>query len=197
MKTVAVVGLGCVGSRTAARLKGKTNLLLIDFDSVRVENLGCQNYTAKDNGRKKAVATSEKTGGKAIVKRLTGKNAAGILENAGVIADCTDNWTARKTIDDYCAKTGKKWIYAGALRTQAMVATIGKAGNFAKWAGKKPEREVSCHVAGISVKACKWAAETQAAEVKRLLAGRKPSLEGKIAFYDAATGEKTLLKKAG
>ncbi len=191
MKTVAIVGLGCVGSRTAAEMKGKAKLLLIDFDSVRVENLGCQKYDAKDNGRKKAVATAEKTGGKAITKKLTGKNAFEILKDANIIADCTDDWNARKTIDDYCSKAKKPWVYSGALRTHAMVSTILKAGNFSKWAPKT--KRVSCHEIGISTKACDWAAKTQVSETMLLLKGRKPKLEGKIEFYDAKDGQKTLV----
>jgi len=193
MKAVAIVGLGCVGSRTARLLKGKARLLLIDFDDVRIENLGCQLYSSKDFKEKKAIATAKKTKGIAIVKKLTAKNAAATLGKASVIVDCTDDWQARKTIDDYCKKAGKPWIYAGALRSQAMVSTITNPGNFAKWAKKTPR--VSCHVVGISTKACEWAAKTQSGEVRALLKGRELQLDGKIAFYDAETKEKAVIHR--
>ena len=182
-----------VGSRTAKFLKGKAKLLLIDPDKVGIENIGCQLYKSKDNGKSKVFATSTKTGGIPLNKKLTAKNANTLLKEASVIADCTDNWTARKTIDDYCAKTGKKWVYAGAIRTYAMVSTISKPGSFTKWGGRKTKSE-SCHIVGISTKACGWAAKTQAREVEALLKGRKPKLEGKIEFYDVKTKEKELIE---
>ena len=196
IKTIAIIGLGCVGSRTAAKLsrkfKGKAKLLLVDFDSVTIENLGCQLYDSKDYNAKKAVATALKTGGKAVIKKITSKNAFALLKNADVIADCTDDWQARKTIDDFCAHARKPWVYSGALGTQAMVGTITLPGFFAKWAKKTPR--VSCHEFGISTKACEWAAKTQEKEVARLIEGKKPKLSQKIAFCDIKTNEKTIVE---
>ena len=57
MKTIAIIGVGALGTRTASLLaKEKYNLLLFDGDMVEEKNLQRQKlFTRKDIGKSKAL----------------------------------------------------------------------------------------------------------------------------------------------
>ena len=59
--SITVIGCGAVGRQAALQLAalGASHLLLVDFDTVEVENLAPQGFLAADVGRPKVSAVAE------------------------------------------------------------------------------------------------------------------------------------------
>ncbi len=104
MASVAVCGLGGLGSQTAVMLarSGVGHLKLIDFDTVEPSNLNRQNYFIKHLGMYKADALCEeikeinpyiKTEG--IVQKITENNAADLLRGYNIICEAFDDPSAK------------------------------------------------------------------------------------------------------
>jgi len=136
-KTVAIVGLGALGSVAAELLSrsGIGTLILLDRDTVEESNLQRQLlYTESDLGRSKAIAAVERLkvinsaiGLQAHPLHLSANNIE-LLKHADLVLDCTDNLTTRFLINDYCKKNKKIWIYAAAIKTAGYVMPIFSEG---------------------------------------------------------------------
>lgn len=98
--TVAVCGLGGLGSSTAVALirAGIGSLILIDFDRVDISNLHRQQYEAAQIGMNKTDALRDNlleiapyAALETHAVRITHENAAGLLENADIICEAFDH----------------------------------------------------------------------------------------------------------
>ena len=98
--TVAVCGLGGLGSNIAISLAraGIGKLILFDFDRVDITNLHRQQYKANQIGKYKTEALSENlkeiapyTGIESHTVRSTEDNAAELLNDADIICEAFDN----------------------------------------------------------------------------------------------------------
>ncbi|KAJ8320602.1 hypothetical protein KUTeg_002189, partial [Tegillarca granosa] len=103
--TVAVVGVGGVGSVTAEMLTrcGVGKLILFDYDKVEIANMNRLFYQPHQAGMSK-VEAAEKT-----------LNHGGLKDNGPVdlVLSCVDNFEARMTINTACNELGQKWIESG------------------------------------------------------------------------------------
>src|SRR3989344_2945940 len=96
-KTVAIVGLGALGTNVSSLLaRSGINLKLIDFDKIDLTNLQRQSlYTEKNvkeiNSEISITSFNEK---------LNDSNLH--LLDSNLVIDCTDNLTTRFLINDYC-----------------------------------------------------------------------------------------------
>lgn len=141
-KRIIVVGCGGVGSVLSELLVrgGFLNLVLVDNDIIDETNLQRQIFFEADIGKTKSKALKDylriiNTNSRieCIVDIVDYKYSDDIFRNADLILDCTDNFAARKLINDYCEKNGKDWIYNGAVKTEIMSATFfGKNKSFSK-----------------------------------------------------------------
>lgn len=131
-KTVAIVGLGGLGSPAAEMLaRIGINLILIDKDKVELSNLPRQFlFGEKEVGQRKALAAEKKLqeiNSKIKIKALAlelNKNNINILKNADLVLDCTDNLKTRFVINEFCYKEKIPWVYASAIRNQGYVMSI-------------------------------------------------------------------------
>ena len=98
--TVAVCGLGGLGSNIAVSLAraGIGKLLLFDFERVDITNLHRQQYKANQIGRYKTDALAENlseiapyTEIKAVTAKLTETNLADFLKGADIVCEAFDN----------------------------------------------------------------------------------------------------------
>ena len=98
--TVAVCGLGGLGSNIAISLAraGIGKLILFDFDRVDITTLHRQQYKANQIGKYKTEALSENlkeiapyTGIESHTVRITEDNAAELLNDADIICEAFDN----------------------------------------------------------------------------------------------------------
>lgn len=116
--SVAIVGLGVLGTRVLKLLPQDLHIILIDHDIVVEKNLHRQ-YPAEYLGYRKAFAAQEAfhRDSEAIHKHLD-LTTVGLLAEAELVVDCTDNMLTRRVINDYCTREGIPWVH-GALSDRA------------------------------------------------------------------------------
>jgi adenylyltransferase/sulfurtransferase len=119
-KTIAIVGVGGLGSTTAnllARMNPK-KLILIDFDKVEDINLERQTlYDKKDIGKSKAVCAKEKLAQFCNIEIRNEKLSKDNInfQDIDLLIDCTDNVDARLVINEYCKKNKIPWVFSAAI----------------------------------------------------------------------------------
>jgi adenylyltransferase/sulfurtransferase len=133
---VTLIGVGATGSVLANHLvrAGVGHLRLVDRDFVELNNLQRQLIYDEEDAAQvlpKAVAIARKlrriNSTTAIEEQVADVNAfniAGLIADADVVLDGTDNFATRYLINDACVKTGKPWVYTGVLATYGMSMTI-------------------------------------------------------------------------
>lgn len=133
---VTIIGVGATGSVLANHLvrAGVGHLRLVDRDYVELNNLQRQLlYDEDDVGGMlpKAVAAAAKLRRvnssiaiEDVVADAGPANIEGLLADADVVLDGTDNFAARYLINDACVKLGKPWVYCGVIASYGMTHTI-------------------------------------------------------------------------
>lgn len=131
--TVAIIGLGALGTNSAELLTrtGVENLILIDEDIIEDSNLQRQTLFDEDDiGKSKVEVAKDKlekinSRVKIIVHNtlLTTKNKE-LLKESDLVLDCTDNLETRFVINKYCKENEKIWIYSSAVKTSGYVMAI-------------------------------------------------------------------------
>ncbi len=133
---VVLVGCGADGSIIADRLvrAGVGRLTIIDRDFVELNNLQRQVlFDEADVAARlpKAVAAERKLARvnstitiRGLVADLNPENAEGLLGNADLVMDGTDNFATRYLINDVCIKHNIPWIYCGVVASYGMTMTI-------------------------------------------------------------------------
>jgi molybdopterin/thiamine biosynthesis adenylyltransferase len=170
---IAIVGLGTLGVRVAKQLPAGTPLLLIDYDTVEEENLGTQ-YPAEALGLPKVEACRRLYHHDAsIIHKHIDVTTIGVLAEAELVIDCTDNMLARYLINDYCAREGIPWIHSAMSDTAGTVAAFVPGGPcfacvYPKGTGETCTRDfargIADHTAQVAVQ--------EAEHVQRTLATR-------------------------
>jgi molybdopterin/thiamine biosynthesis adenylyltransferase len=133
---VTVIGVGATGSVLANHLAraGVGHLRMVDRDFVELNNLQRQLVYDEDDVAQvlpKAVAMARKLRRinsaitiEDVVADVNATNIAGLIADADVVLDGTDNFATRYLINDACVKSGKPWVYSGVLATYGMSMTI-------------------------------------------------------------------------
>ena len=129
-KTVAIVGLGALGSNASNLLtRAGVNLILIDNDKVELSNLQRQTiFTEQDLNKNKAEAARDylsKVNSDIKIKAYNvklNKNNINLLES-DLVLDCTDNLETRFLINEYCYNK-IPWIHAAAIQDKGLVFNV-------------------------------------------------------------------------
>jgi molybdopterin-synthase adenylyltransferase len=133
---VTIIGLGATGSVLANHLTraGVGFLRLIDRDFIELNNLQRQLLYDEDDIAAllpKAVAAARKLRRinssitiEEIVTEVTPANIAGLISDADLVMDGTDNFATRYLMNDACVKLGKPWVYCGVIAAYGMTMTI-------------------------------------------------------------------------
>jgi len=133
--TVAVVGLGALGSNSAELLAraGIGKLLLIDRDIVELSNLQRQSlFDENDVGKAKAASAKDHLGKinsniniDFFIDDLNFENIGKILsKNIGLILDCTDNLETRFLVNDFSVKNKIPFIYSSSVGSKGYVFNV-------------------------------------------------------------------------
>lgn len=190
--TVAVVGLGALGSVAAELLTraGIGTLLLCDGDIVELDNLQRQSlYTEADVGMQKVTAAARHLGtinsGTTIAahaKHVT-PTTAGVLADAHLILDCTDNLQARFLCNEFAMRENIPFIYCGAVETRGMLYVVDPESDracfnciFASLRSME-----NCEDAGVLNVTTHTAASLQVTEALKVLLGQQ-YLAGVLSF---------------
>jgi adenylyltransferase/sulfurtransferase len=185
---VTVIGVGATGSVLANHLAraGVGFLRLIDRDFIELNNLQRQMlYDEEDIAEllPKAVAAARKLRRinssitiEEIAGEVTPANIAGLVSDADVVMDGTDNFATRFLINDVCVKLGKPWVYCGVIAAYGMTMTIQPhrspclrcvLGNL-----PAPGTVPTCDIAGVIGPIVTLMGSIAAAEAIKLIVGR-------------------------
>ena len=125
---IGVGGLGCPASQYLAA-SGVGHIALIDPDKIELSNLQRQIlYCQEDIGEHKVLVAATRLAQinptiriTPVVADITQSNLTDTLHAADVVLDCTDNHTARLTINRLCLETQTKLVSAAAMGTQGQL----------------------------------------------------------------------------
>jgi molybdopterin-synthase adenylyltransferase len=194
---VLVVGVGGLGCPLVVYLAntGIRNIGLIDNDKVDLSNLNRQIiFNSSDVGKFKVVQAkkilkkiNKKIKVSANKNRLIKKNIEQILKNYDIICDCSDNFTTRYLLNDYCLKNKKILISAAISKFEAHIFNF----NFKKkipcyrcFMPEMPDFENRCDAEGILPPVAGIAGTLQANEVIKSILDMKSELVGKMIIFN-------------
>jgi sulfur-carrier protein adenylyltransferase/sulfurtransferase len=131
---VLVVGAGGLGCPVLLYLSaaGVGKIGIMDVDVVDITNLQRQVlYKVEDIGNPKATTAANRLSKmndmieyEAVRQNLKPENAESFIKNYDIIVDCTDNFTARYLINDYCVKLQKPFVYGAIHQFEGQVSVF-------------------------------------------------------------------------
>ena len=182
---VVVIGCGALGTVISEGLAraGVGRLILCDRDLVEPSNLQRQTlFTDADaaESRPKAVAAAERlrlvNGDIAIEPRpidVDASNVVGLVDEATLLLDGTDNASTRYLLNDACIQADKPWIYGAAVATEGRVMPVLPGnGPCLRCIFRDPPPAgvlATCDTAGVLAPAAGVVANLQVATALRLL----------------------------
>lgn len=157
---VCIVGCGGLGNPVSLYLAaaGVGHITLIDDDDVELSNLQRQiSFSETDIGKNKALQSQTKLQhlNSAISveikrERLTTENAARLLCNSNLVLDCSDNFSTRYAINDYCKSANIAWIYASIFQFSGQCAVFEPNETCYRCLFPTPtEQAIDCNTAGV------------------------------------------------
>jgi sulfur-carrier protein adenylyltransferase/sulfurtransferase len=131
---VLVVGAGGLGCPVLLYLSaaGVGKIGIMDADVVDMTNLQRQVlYKVEDIGNPKATTAASRLSKmndmieyEAVRQNLRPENAESFIKNYDIVVDCTDNFTARYLINDYCVKLEKPFVYGAIHQFEGQVSVF-------------------------------------------------------------------------
>ena len=131
---VLVVGAGGLGCPVLLYLSaaGVGKIGIMDADVVDMTNLQRQVlYKVEDIGNPKATTAANRLAQmndiidyEAVKQNLKPENAEVFIRNYDIIVDCTDNFTARYLINDYCVKLQRPFVYGAIHQFEGQVSVF-------------------------------------------------------------------------
>jgi adenylyltransferase/sulfurtransferase len=133
--TALLIGVGGIGCAAASYLasSGVGHLVLCDFDSVDLTNLGRQTlYGPDDIGAPKAQRAARRLAQinpdveiSAVTERLSGTALVDAVAGANIVLDGSDNFATRFAVNDACVETGTCLVSGAAIRLEGQLAVFG------------------------------------------------------------------------
>lgn len=197
---VAVIGAGGLGNIVTAYLAGAGvgELGVFDFGPVELSNLHRQFIygTGDVGGLKTELAArrlAEINPGVKVNARegmLTPENMKSSISGYDLVADCTDNFTARAAINRACLELGKTYAHAAVYQLEGQLAVFSP-GRGACLGCLSPDLEEAepqaCAEAGVLGPAAGAVASMQALEVLKLILGFE-TLKDRFVMLDLRLG---------
>jgi len=203
-----VVGAGGLGSPVALYLgsAGIGRLTLVDDDVVDLTNLQRQvahthgriGQCKVDSAREAVLAIAPEADVVAIARRADAAALAGLVADADVVLDCSDNFATRQAVNAACVGAGVPLVSGAAIAFDGQLST---------WDTRRPDApcyacvfppasappEVRCATMGVFAPLVGIVGAMQAAEALKLVAGIGTSLAGRLQMLDARTMEWTTI----
>ncbi|MDB9760802.1 HesA/MoeB/ThiF family protein [Pelagibacteraceae bacterium] len=194
---VLIVGMGGLGCPVGLYLSnlGIKKIGIVDHDKVDLSNLNRQIlFNTSDIGKFKVIQAKKflKKINKTIKidiykKKITGKNILNILNKYDIICDCSDNFTTRYLLNDFCLKNKKILISAAISKFEAHIFNFNFSKNipcYRCFMPEIPEQENKCDTEGILPTVAGIAGTLQANEVVKSILDRKNELVGKMVVFN-------------
>lgn len=194
---VAIVGLGGLGSPTALTLTamGVGYIRIIDRDVVEKSNLHRQHlYTVKDVGSPKVEVASKRLNEMNPYVEvdpypiyIDGSTALEAVRGVDLVLDGLDNFKARRAINKACHKLSIPYIYASAIETYGMAATlISREGPCLEcvFPNTSDQNLPTCSTVGVHPSILQIISSIEVYEAVNMLTGKNPRLFRKLLLYD-------------
>ncbi len=208
---VLVVGAGGLGAPLIQYLAaaGIGTLGIVDDDVVELSNLQRQvifttdqvGHAKVDCAAARVAALNPEIHVRPDQRRLTADNAADLIADYDLVADGSDNFDTRYTLNDACYLAGKTLVGAALLRFDGQLATFKahQDGNHPCYRCIFPTRPPAdlvprCEEAGIFGSIAGVMGSLQATEVLKEILGLGDSLSGRLMLYDGLSGSFTTMK---
>jgi adenylyltransferase/sulfurtransferase len=208
--TVLIIGLGGIGCASASYLtsSGVGQLLLCDFDTVDVTNLGRQTlYGPGDVGQLKAHRAASRLAAMnpdvrltEIPDRLSNHALQEAVSQADVVLDGCDNFATRFQVSDVCVTSHRTLVSGSAIRFEGQIAVFGpdytKSPCYRCLYNESDESLDNCAGNGVLAPVPGVIGTMMAVEALKSIAG-VPVETGNLNLYDAAASEwrKVIIKK--
>ena len=194
---VLIVGVGGLGCPVALYLSnlGIRNIGIADYDKVDFSNLNRQIlFNTKDVGKLKVVQAKkilqkiDKNIKINIYKtKIIKENIQNILNKYDIICDCSDNFTTRYLLNDFCLRNKKILISAAISKFEAHIFNFNFSKNVPCYRCFMPEipgEEDKCDSDGILPTVAGIAGTLQANEVVKSILDKKNELIGKMIVFN-------------
>ena len=195
---VLVIGVGGLGCPLLLYLAntGVGNIGIIDNDRIDLSNLNRQIlFNTNDVGKfkvsqakKKIKNINNKIKVSLFKKKIEKNNIEEILDKFDIICDCTDNFTTRYLINDFCLKNKKVLISAAINKFEGQLFNF----NFKKkipcyrcFMPEISEDEKKCDADGILPTVAGIIGTLQANEVIKSVLNIKSNLTGKLIVFNS------------
>lgn len=196
---VLIIGAGGLGVPLATYLAsaGVGHIGIVDQDTISITNLHRQFlYTTADLNKKKVQILKERLQQinpeiqiTAYCEKLDENNARELIENYGILCDCTDDTETRILIGAISASLHKPLVYAAVLEWTAYLTVLNhKQGIklediFSSRALRENDLN-TCNNSGIINTTCGTAATMQASEVLKIILDLESNLDGRLLCMD-------------
>lgn len=194
-----IVGAGGLGSPAALYLAsaGVGRITLLDDDRVELTNLQRQiAHTTARLGQPKVesaaaamAAINPEVRISALPIRADAAALDGLLPDASVVLDCSDNYATRHAVNAACLRHGKPLVAGAVMRFDAQITVLdARDARSPCYACIFPPdaqfEEMRCATLGVFAPLVGVIGAMQAAEALKLLAGIGPSLAGRLLLLD-------------
>jgi len=199
-----IIGAGGLGSPAALYLAsaGVGRITLVDDDVVDLTNLQRQiAHTTARIGQPKVASAAAAMAAinpdarvAAVQARAEGELLDGLVRDATVVLDCSDNYATRHAVNAACMRHGKPLVAGAAIRFDAQITVVdprdAKSPCYACiFPPQAVFEEVQCSMMGVFAPLVGVVGAMQAAEALKLLAGVGTSLAGRLLMLDGRTME--------
>jgi molybdopterin/thiamine biosynthesis adenylyltransferase len=194
---VFIVGMGGLGCPLALYLSslGINNIGMADHDKVDFTNLNRQVlFNTSDVGKFKVIQAKifiKKINKKIKIniykEKIVKKNIQSILRRYDIICDCSDNFSTRYLLNDFCFKNKKILISAAISKFEAHIFNFNFSKNipcYRCFMPEMPEEENKCDTEGILPTVAGIAGTLQANEVVKSIIDKKNELVGKMIVFN-------------
>ena len=203
---VAVVGMGGVGGPAALYLAaaGIGILRLIDDDAVALSNLQRQTaFATPDIGRAKVRAGADALTAlnphvhvEPVGERLTGANAARLIEGCDAVVDGTDDFTARFAVNAACVAAGVPLVSGALGRWSGQVGVFRGRPCYRCLTPEAPPDAETCARVGVVGALAGVVGSMAALETIKLVTGAGEPLTGRLLIYDGLAGSSRVARVA-
>jgi len=206
-----VIGAGGLGSPVALYLAsaGIGRLTLVDDDAVDLTNLQRQiahthnriGQCKVDSARAAVLAIAPELEVVAIARRADAPALAGLVADADVVLDCSDNFATRQAINAACVAGGVPLVAGAAISFDGQLSVwdtrLADAPCYAcVFPPSAAPPEVRCATMGVFAPLVGIVGTMQAAEALKLVAGIGKSLAGRLQMLDARDMSWTTIRVA-
>jgi molybdopterin/thiamine biosynthesis adenylyltransferase len=194
---VLIVGMGGLGCPVGLYLSnlGVNKIGIADHDKVDFSNLNRQIlFNTKDVGKFKVIQAKkflQKINKKIKINiyniKIIRNNIQNILDKYDIICDCSDNFSTRYLLNDYCLRNKKILISAAISKFEAHIFNFNFSKNipcYRCFMPEIPKLENKCDAEGILPTVAGIAGTLQANEVVKSILDKKNELVGKMIVFN-------------